>query len=89
MEEASASAGRPGVIVAGSPLEEELSETAPEHGVLLSQPSSLAAKRRPELRENNPSPLAAVVTHYRWHQCAVVNIFLDEVLGLESPPQIG
>lgn len=66
------SAGRPAVAA------------APEYGVMLRPPSPPAAKRRPEVREDDPSYPTYLGLQYRWHRYADVNISLDEVLGLES-----
>lgn len=43
------------------------------------------AKRRLEEEEDDPLYLSPMGLYYRSHRCAVVNIFLGEVLGLQSP----
>lgn len=58
---------------------------ASEHDLVLSSPSPPATERRSEMRENVSLHLMHVGLCYRWHRCAVVNVFLDEVLG-SGPP---
>lgn len=57
---------------------------APKHGVVLSPPSPPAGKQSPEVGNDDPSHPTSVELHYRWHQCTVVHVSLQEVLGSKT-----
>lgn len=56
-----------------------------EHDAVLSPLSSSAAMRWPQVETKILPTLLPGGLHCRWHRCAIVNISLDEMMGLRPP----